>query len=44
MDRGDRKKRGEADREPLPADNQPTILVLEPGKGALGLEARHVLS
>ena len=43
MDHGQRKKRGEADHEPLPANNEPTILFLEPGQGALGLEAWHVL-
>src|ERR1700756_4955777 len=35
------QKRVETCGNTLPPDNQAAILFLEPGKGALGLEARH---
>src|SRR5512145_2783450 len=41
MDRGDRKKCFEAGGNMLPPDHQATIFLLEPSKGALGLEPRH---
>jgi hypothetical protein len=40
MDRGDGQKRFKAGRQALPADHQATILLLELGKGPLGLEPR----
>ena len=42
MDSRNRQKRCEACREPLPADDQPAVLFLKPGKRPLGLEAGHV--
>ena len=41
MDRGDRKTCLEAGGDTLPPDHKATIFLLEPGKGALGLEPRH---
>ncbi len=41
MDRSNRQKRLKAGRNPLPADHQPTVFLLKPGKGALGLAPRH---
>src|SRR5919106_7062837 len=42
MDDGNGQKRVEAGRETLPADDKPTILCLEPGEGAFGLESRNI--
>src|SRR5438045_193984 len=41
VNRRDRQKRLKARRNPLPADHQATILLLEPSKGAFGLESWH---
>src|SRR5437764_4111189 len=41
MDSSDRQKRLKAGRNPLPADHQPAVFLLKPGKGALGLEPWH---
>jgi hypothetical protein len=41
MDRSDCQKRVKASRNALPADHQAAILLLEPGKGALGLKPGH---
>src|SRR5436309_10342237 len=41
VDRGDRQERFKARGNPLPADHQTAILLLEPGKGALGLKSWH---
>ena len=38
IDRGDCRKRFKAGRQALAADHQAAILLLEPGKGPLGLE------
>src|SRR5262249_32607889 len=38
VDRGEGQKRLKAGRNALPADHQAAILLLEPGKGALGLK------
>jgi hypothetical protein len=43
MNDGDREKRIEACSNTLPADHRAAVLSLEPGKRALGLEARDVL-
>ena len=43
MDRGDCQKRVKAGGDALPAHHQATILLLEPGKGPLGLEPRDGL-
>src|SRR3954454_4135145 len=43
VDRGDRQERLEAHGNALPSDDQAAILLLEPGKGPLGLESRHHL-
>src|SRR5215471_4752568 len=43
VDRGDCQKRVKAGRNALPADHQAAILLLEPGKGALGLKSWHHL-
>ena len=40
MEDGNGQKRVEAHRETLPADDQATVLFLEPGECALSLEAR----
>jgi hypothetical protein len=37
------EKRVEAGGQTFPADDQAAVLALEPGKGALGLEARDIL-
>jgi hypothetical protein len=41
MDRGDRQKCFKACGQALPSHHQATILLLEPGTRALGLEPRH---
>ena len=43
MDRGDCQERVKADGNALPPHHQATILLLEPRKGALGLEPRDDL-
>ena len=43
MDHRDGKKSVDAHHETLPTDDQAAILLLEPGKGALGLKAGDVL-
>src|SRR5687767_2977109 len=42
MDGGQGQQRGEADRKPLPSDDQPAVRLLEPGQGPLSLEPRDV--
>jgi hypothetical protein len=42
MDGSDGEERRKTCREALPTDDQAAILFLEPGKGSLGLETRHV--
>src|SRR5215471_1908997 len=41
MNRCDRQECLKASRNALPADHQAPILLLEPGKGAFGLESWH---
>src|SRR5215216_2364278 len=43
VNRGESQECLEAHGKPLPAHHQTTILLLEPSKGALGLESRHHL-
>src|SRR5215217_5839264 len=43
VNRGESQECLEARGKPLPAHHQTTILLLEPSKGALGLESRHHL-
>src|SRR5919205_554217 len=43
MDRSDCQERVKTDSKALPANYQATILLLEPGKGPLGLEPRDDL-